>query len=412
MSHLIKRLRLFRYPAFRWYLLSSVLATIGSGLSYIANTWFVLSEHNTVGSVAILMLCFWLPGVIFGPLMGAVVDRLPWRHHILVASTWLRAIILAVFGTVLHFHHSLLGIYAMGLLLGVGFSIFMPAAFRLTRELIAEEDLLYANATIDSTFELGNMVGMGLAGVLIAVFTAPGALIINAIMFSAAGGALLMIKKDELKVTREKARKLDLLADCKAGLSYIFSNKLVMAMYTIQLILFIEFLTAPVLLAPFARNQLHASVAEFGYIEMSLSFGAVVGGLFLSWFADRYGFMRTAIASTIILGCSFVGFCLNHKVVTAELIYFVIGVCISLWPLVITRAQHITEISFQGRVQSCFNSISGIVMIAIYLAVTLGDHWIKLQMLYWLEVGLCCLNIVLIVYAQRVYRETLSRSQQ
>ena len=404
MSHFKKRLKLFRFPAFRWYLMSCILATTGAGLSYISITWMSLNDQNSVGSVAILMMCFWLPGVILGPVMGVVVDRMPWRHHLLITSNWARAIVLTIFGALFFYHHSLIGLYVMALFLGAFFSIYIPAAFRLTRELVPKEDLLYANATIDTTFELGNIVGMGLAGLLIALVSAPGTLIINAAMFVFAGLMLLFIKKDHLDVTHDADAKLDVVGDFKAGLNYIISNKGVFVIYMIQLLLFLEYLTAPVLLAPYARNQLHANVAQFGYIEMYLSLGAVFGGLFLTWCADIFGLLKTALISCTILGACYAYFSLNHSILVAELLYFVVGICFAMWPLIITHAQHITDIKFQGRVQSCFMSISGVIMILIYLAVKLGSHTISIHMLYWLEVAFSVICAILIVFFEYFFK--------
>ncbi len=401
MSHLHNRLKLFRYPAFRWYLLSCVLATTGAGLSYIAMCWLALSDNNSVGSIAILMLCFWLPGVLFGPFMGVVVDRFSQRHHLLAASNWSRALVLTVFGVMLYFNNSLIGLYIMGLLLGTFFSIYIPAAFRLTRELVPEEDLLYANATIDTTFEVGNMVGMGLSGVLIALIKTPGTFLVNALLFVIAGLALLFIKKRHLNITPSEITQLDVIGDFKAGLKYIVSNKPVFIIYTIQLLLFLEFLTAPVLLAPYARNQLHANVTQFGHIEMSLAIGAITGGLFLAWCSERYGLLKTALILSLILSVCYTYFVLNHSILIAEILYFIAGICFAMWPLLATHGQHITDIHYQGRVQSCFMSVSGLLVILIYLAVKLGSHVISINMLYWLEVGFALLSAALIVFFDR-----------
>jgi DHA3 family macrolide efflux protein-like MFS transporter len=405
MSHFKNRIRIFRYPAFRWYLASCILATVGGGLSYIAMTWMALSDENSVGSIAILMLCFWLPGVIFGPFMGVIVDRFPMRNHLLAASNWIRAVALLIFGILFYYHNSLAGLYIMGLVLGTFFSIFIPAAFRLTREIVPENELLYANATVDTVFEVGNIIGMGLAGVLIALVEAPGTLIINAVMFLIAGGALLFIRRSHLNITEDETRKLDVIADFKAGVNYIVSNRSVFIIYTIQLLLFIEYLTAPVLLAPYARNQLHATVGQFGYIEMSLSVGAVVGGIFLTWLADVFGLLRTALVSSIFLGACFAYFATNNSILMAEVLYFVVGICFAMWPLLITHAQHITDISYQGRVQSCFMSISGVIMILIYLGVKYTASRVGISMFYWVEVGFAIISVVLIVFFDLFFKD-------
>lgn len=405
MSHFKNRIRIFRHPAFRWYLASCVIATIGGGLSYIAMTWMVLSDHNSVGSVAILMLCFWLPGVILGPFMGVLVDRFPMRNYLLASSNWIRAITLLIFGIIFYYKHSLLGLYIMALILGIFFSVYIPAAFRLTRELVPQDELLYANATIDSTFELGNIIGMGLAGVCIALIEAPGTLIVNAVLFFLGATTLMFIKREHLTISHEEDVKLDVIGDFKAGLHYILSNRPVFILYTIQLLLFLEYLTAPVLLAPYARNQLHANVTQFGHIEMFLAIGAVVGGLFLTWLADKIGLLRTALLGSIVLGVCYAYFSMNHSILIAEWLYFVTGICFAMWPLMITHGQHITDIHFQGRVQSCFMSISGIFMILIYLGVRFTANIVGIHVFYWVEVVFSCISVILILFFQYFFKD-------
>ena len=86
---------------------------------------------------------------------------------------------LLIFGGVLYYTHSLNGLYVLGAVLGLLFSIYLPAAGRLVREMVPDEMLLYANATIDMMYEVGNIAGMGSAGILIAYFKAPSAIIIQ-----------------------------------------------------------------------------------------------------------------------------------------------------------------------------------------------------------------------------------------
>ena len=398
MSHFKKRLQLLSYPSLRWYLFSCFVASIGAGLTYISITWMTLLDKNSVSSVAIGMLCFWSPGVLFGPFMGVLVDRFPRRNYLLAGSNWIRAIALVIFSYYLFHHHSLMAIYILSFIQGLFFSLFFPAAFRLTREMVPHRKLLYANATIDMMFEGGNIIGMGLAGLLIALMTAAGTLMANAGLFVLAGIALFFIKEDDPNITYNDDVKFNLIQDFKDGLTYIFTNPAILVIYSIQLFVFLEYLTAPVLLAPYARNILHANAAQFGYIEAALSVGAVTGGIFLSWFADRFGLMRTMFTSTIISGAAYIYFSLNHSILTAEVLYFVLGVCFAMWPLIITRAQHITDIDYQGRVQSCFNSISGILMILTYWGVKIASEYTTIRVLYWLEVVFALISIALIIY--------------
>ncbi len=400
MSHLQKRLHLFRYPAFRWYLISCLFATLGGGLQYICLTWLIITKNNSVGAVAIGMLTFFLPGVILGPFMGVIVDRVPYRNHLLAAANWARVIITLLFLWYTHyFGLTLNAIYIIGLVFGVCFSIYMPAMFRLTREMIPKAELLYANTTVDMLFEVGNVAGMGLAGIFIAWFSMTGALLAALVFLAIAAIALMCIRRKHLIIVddNDETRYFGIINDFFSGLKYIISKRNILMIYTIQLLLFVQYLTAPVLLTPYAKNVLHTSVAQFGWIEMSLSVGAVMGGLFMPWFADKFGLMRTVFVAVAVCGLSYISFSYNYILWLAGFIYFFMGICFAAWPLVVTQAQEITDIHYQGRVQACFNSVSGLVMTLIYLAINFGGNTISVHTLYWLELVFSLITLAMIL---------------
>lgn len=399
MSHLQKRLHLFRYRAFRWYLASCIFATLAGGFTYICLTWMIVIQDSSVGAAAIGMLTFFIPGVVLGPFMGVIVDRIPYRNHILALSNWGRTITILLFLWYSHyFGLSINAIYLLGLITGAFFSIYMPAMFRLTREMIPESELLYANATIDMVFEVGNVAGMGLAGIFISWFSMDGTLLVSVVLFACGAIALMCIRRKDLTISDNgKLQRFNIIKDFISGLKYVASSRILLIIYIIQLLLFIQYLTAPALLAPYAHNILHADVAHFGFIEMCLSIGAVMGGLFMPWLADRFGLMRVVLIASSTLGVCYILFSYNHVLWIAESIYFILGVCFASWPLVITHAQHITDINYQGRVQSCFNSVSGLALSLIYLGVDLGGSIISTHMLYWLEALFTLITLWLIL---------------
>lgn len=396
MTHWQNRLALLRIPAFRWYLLSCIFATIGAGLSYIAMIWLVLQDRNSVGAVAMVMICFWTPGVFLGPFIGVLVDRFPYRSLLLAASNGIRALALLIFGYYLLHHNTLHGIYVLILVLGTFFSVYIPAAFRLTREIVPDDKLLHANATIDMVYEVGNLVGMGFAGICIALFTAPGAIIINGVTFLVSTLMLILIPRSQLKITTDKNASLSIIKDFTTTFSYLNANRLLCILYTMQLLLFVEYLTAPVLLAPFAKNMLHTNAAQFGWLESSLSVGVIIGGILIPWLNERIGFYKLIFISSVILGLSYLGFSYNRTFLIACAIYFTIGLTFATWPLVITSAQNNTNVVYQGRVQSCFTSVSGIIMLSVYFLVKAYSHTVSIASFYWLEIAFTALILLLL----------------
>lgn len=403
MSHIQKRLALLKRPPFLLYMLGFLFAAIGNGLGYIAMSWIVVSYHNSVTAMVILMASFWAPNVVLGPLMGVLADRLS-RKWIIISSNFFRAIIFIFFSFYLKHHFHVATVYWMMFFTGVAFSAFFSSAMSFMRELVPEKDLMYANSTVDIIYEVGNVIGMGFAGFLIAWTSAETAIFINGLTFLIATISMLLISKKALCHGNESVKnKIRLFNDYYLGLRYLFQRKQLMSIYTIQLLIFITFLTAPLLLVPFSKNILHATVAQFGAIEAAASVGIVIGGIIMPWLADMFGLFKTLLIFHVVLCVTFLFFGYNRAINLAVMMYFVIGFASAVWPLIITKAQSLTELNFQGRVQSTFNSLSGALMMLFYLNMGYLGKYYDVTHLYLIEVAITGLAIAFLVRARNQF---------
>jgi len=403
MSHFQNRLNLLKRPPFFAYAIGFFFAAIGNGLGYIAMSWIVVTRHSDVTAMAILLACFWGPNIIFGPFMGVLADRLS-RKLIIIISNFVRGCIFIFFSVYLKEHFSINMVYLMMLCVGTAFSAFFSTAMAFMRELVPQEDLVHANSTIDVLYEMGNLIGMGGAGLLIAWTSSETAIFINGIAFLIATITMLIIPKSALQHSGERVKqKIKLYKDFKEGLLYLLRKKKLLSIYTIQLLIFITYLTTPLLLVPFSKTILHASVKQFGVIEACASIGIVFGGILMPWIAEKLGLMRTLLFFTSVLCITFLFFGYNRSIDLAAVMYFIIGLAGAVWPLIISKAQSLTANHFQGRVQSTFNSLSGAMMMLFYFSIaTIGKHF-GVNQLYVLEVGITFLAIVFLILARKEF---------
>jgi MFS family permease len=365
-------------------------------------SWIVVGHHDGIASITLLMACFWGPNVLFGPFMGVLADRIS-RQWIIITSDFMRGCIFIVFSILLTDHFSVTAVYIMMLFVGVSFSAFYSSAFAFLRELVPQHDLMHANTTIDIIYEAGNLVGMGGAGLLIAWTSAETAIFINGIAFLIAAIATFSIPKKALCHGSKKVRQpIHLIQDFVSGLQYLVCRKKLIFIYTTQLLIFITFLTTPLLLVPFSKTVLHATVEQFGIIEACASIGIVVGGFFMSSIAERFGLFRTVLFFCCVLCATFSVFGYNRAINLAAALYFMIGFSGAVWPLVITKAQRLTDIDFQGRVQSTFNSLSGATMMLFYLCIGYAGQYIHVAHLYFIEVGIAALAIVFLLSNKKI----------
>ena len=403
MSHFQKRFALLKRPTFLAYIISFFCAAIGNGLGYIAMSWIVVSHDSSVTAIAILMACFWGPNILLGPFMGVLADRLS-RKWLMFTSNLIRACVYISFSFYLRSHFHVATVYWMMICSGISFSAFYACASAFTRELVPQKELLYAVSLIDIIYEMGNMIGMGFAGLLIAWTSPETAILTNGIAFIIATTSMLFIRKKSLhNIKALKNKKVKFIKDFKEGLNYLINRKELLSIYTIQLLIFITYLTTPLLLVPFSKSILHATVEQFGIIEAFASVGIVIGGLLIPFISEKWGLLKTLLFFCVILLLTFTVFGYNRSIHFASVMYFIIGFSGAIWPLIISKAQHLTDIDFQGRVQSTFNSLSGIMMMVFYLCIgTLGKHF-GVSHLYFIEVAVTGLAIIFLIQSKKQF---------
>ncbi|MBA2711383.1 MAG: MFS transporter [Tatlockia sp.] len=399
-----KQLQLLKNSSFRYFTLSCALAMFGNGLTYIIMIWVLMRYDASVVSTAILMTCFWLPNVLFGPFLGVLADRCN-RKLMMLFTNGTRAACLFCFALIAYQNQiSPFAIYCLASLIGTLLAAYIPTGMAFVRELVnSKDELLYANAMVDTAYEVGAVVGMGGAGLILATTSFATCFVINGFCYLLATVFLLLIP---YKPIESVDKKESFYKQFKQGGRYILKRVPLLLIYLVQGLFFICYMTAPVLLAPFAKLVLHSSVAQFGWLEAMLSAGIVVGGFLSPWLADKFSLLRVILGQIILGIVVFYLFSNTQSVHWAIFYHFFIGFAFSSWALITTLAQEMTDINYQGRVQSLFNSLSGAIIILFYYVLA---QWkdVPITQLYKGEIGILALAslILLLMYFNERLRE-------
>lgn len=397
-------IKLLRNKPYFYYAMSAFLAMISYGMSYIALTWIVLHyDGGGVKPVVILMVCFWLPSVLLSPFAGALVDRLN-RRRLFIFTSWARGLVLLILGLIEWKYQSLAAIYVLSIIEGIISVPVLPTVTALVREIVAENELLAANTFIDMIYETGNVVGMAVAGFAVALLSNAGSLIADGILFFIATLCAYGIQTP-YKITIEKTVTVKkILSDLYLGLVYIFKRTEVKVTYTLELLSLVIYMVVPVLTAPFARKYLHASVTQFGYLEALISIGVVVGNLIAPKMVKTFGLLATMVIYNALLVLCFMLFAYNRELVVAYGLNFFIGIGFAAWALIMTRAQEVTDIDYQGRVSASFNSLSSFIMLVVYAIMYFEGGAIQISHLYFVQVALSVLSLFLILRYYKLFK--------
>ena len=385
MTLVRERLGIFSSSSFKIYFFGTTISQLGTGMQFIANSWLAIEMTKANYSVALVLICSAIPGILLSPAIGVYVDRMD-RKLLASAMDVFRAIILLFvallwwLGLLQAWH-----LYLMAFLVAMGDEIHKGSIRALICEVVPKKDLLSANSTTSIANQIGSVVGAGSAGALIALFSPTIIMLINACSFFVAAICTLNMRRKRIEPTAQTNKIKgwrSFFKESKEGFSYIQLHPNLIPKYLILFFLIGTLRTINVLLAPFAKNVLQVGAEGFGYIDAAFAAGAILGGLLLPVISRSFGTNRIMIAGVWALAASLLFFALSPSLKMAVIGYFLIGVTFQVWILYLTSAQENTDPSFLGRVHSAFTIFISIASLLIYSVMGFLGEFFSQRWLY------------------------------
>ena len=137
---------------------------LGSGLAHVALPFLAYDKTGSAWAVTAVLIPDLLPAILFGPLLGALVDRVGWRTCAIAAD------LLRFLGfTLVVFAHSLTALVVAAAFAGTGTALFAPAALAGVSALAPGERRPAALGLFGALDDIGLTVGPALAAGLLAV---------------------------------------------------------------------------------------------------------------------------------------------------------------------------------------------------------------------------------------------------
>jgi MFS family permease len=225
MLRLWPRGGLWRHPDFLRLWGATTVSQLGSQVTLVALPLAaVLVLDASTFQVALLTTFDFLPFLLFGLPAGVWVDRLT-RRPILIVADFGRAAALASIPIAYGFDALTLGqLYAVGFAVGV-LTVFFELAFTsYLPSLIEREQLIEGNSKLEVSRSGAFIAGPGLAGVLVDLLRAPGAIVVDAVSFLASGLLVLRVEAQERWVAAAGARA-GMRRELAEGLRYVASHR-------------------------------------------------------------------------------------------------------------------------------------------------------------------------------------------
>jgi DHA3 family macrolide efflux protein-like MFS transporter len=361
-------------------------------LVQFALVWWLTAETGSATVLAIGTLVATLPGIVIGPVAGALVDR--WNRRrvmiaadsvIALATIWLAILFAAGRVQVAH-------IYVIMFIRALGGGFHWPAMQASTSLMVPEQHLARVGGLNEMLNGAMNIAAPPLGALLVTVLPVQVVLALDVVTALVAIVPLLFISVPQPVPEPGCESSRSLRRDLLDGLHYVAAWPGLRILLGMALMIKFCIYPAFALLPILVTEHFDGGAAALGWIESASGVGMVLGGTLLGVWG---GFRRRMVTSLVGLaglglGLLLVGLLPGSAFPAALALMGVSGALMSIHSAPLFAALQATVApAMQGRVLSLFGSITTLaVPISLAIAGPLADAW-GASVWYVLGGGLC-----------------------
>jgi MFS family permease len=331
---------------------------IGNWVAIIAIWGFAAFEFDAGASdLALLFVVLSVPGAFFGPVLGVAVDRIGPRRALILAN-----LLGFVNALALTQADSYVMVIALALPLGLIEALASTSLDALPPRLVADRDLVRANALLGGAEDLAIVIGPIIAALVNVRWGLAGAFAADAVTFLVGAAVAFRLRLEHLAPAESESawRELGLglsLARRTDGLRWT----LVVASITYTL-----WALFGVLEPLYVRDVLGESDSVFAYLQTVFGIGLVGAGLTLAALGDRVARPRYVAVATIVSGATAALYLGTESLVIAYVGVFLWGIDVAFFYVPAkTLLQRYAPAAAHGRVLSLNQSLEPLAAVVM-----------------------------------------------
>ncbi len=386
---------LFSNAGFPFFFAGMFVSLFGTGMNFAGVTLYVLAKTHSTVQVSITVILLTLPRLLVPPFGGVLTDRVDRRYLSIVLDVVRAAIVLVAALLAWRNRLELWQLYAMVLLLGVGFAIYWSSSLALLQELIPPQQLVGANAAVLIAVQGGMLAAGGLVGLVYERAGLAGILAIDGTTYALSAICFYLLRRGyfapqislapaifgavglrpQNSTDTIAARPPGVLEDIHEGLNYLRSQPAILALGITYACMMAGVISANVLVVALANNLLHIGARGYGFIESGWALGAVIGGFAAAPLSRRRPF-QVLIAALFLLAIGHALFPYAGFLAVAVLMNAVFGGCRAIGA-VLTQSSILASVPnrLMGRTQSAFAFLATVLQVVMSFALGwLAEH--------------------------------------
>jgi MFS family permease len=374
---------------------ANLISMIGSGMNSAAVIWYILQATHSEVSLGALIALQTLPSMLLLPFTGVLIDREDRRHLMLWLDSARGTIILCVAMLVFTHHVRLWHLYAMNVLVAIGFWMFFPTVNALIQELTPDDKMLDSNSLLLAALQGGWLMAGAVVGFMYNHVGLGGVLLIDCASYAVSLACILQVRKGRVLVARPVSDLAPLGSSSGAvgryihelgeGYRYVRKNRRVLMIGTAWALFVAAMMTQGVLSAPLSERILHGGAVGYGWLNAGWAVGAFVSVFYASRFIRRHGANRSVTLTMSIIALSLFLLPVSRWLALAVPIYFMMGSSRGVGGIALSsEMMQLVPRHFMGRVQNTFSFVASALQIGTSLLAGEAAHRSGLTYGFWI----------------------------
>jgi MFS family permease len=290
----------FRTPGYKRLYGGLTASMFGDSLMLIVLSMWVKTLTGSNGAAGLTFLWLAAPSLL-APLLGYVVDKVPRRIFLVWANLGSALVVLPLL--LVRDASDVWVIYAVAFLYGISFVVVPAALNGMLKDMLAEDVLVEANASLSITREALRLVGPLAGAALFSLLGGGAVAIIDAVTFVVAALSIASLKVLEHRV---KVAPVHWAVDVTAGLTHIRRSPILLhSTLALGICLLVLGFSESAVYA--VVDAFHKPVTFVGPMVTVQGAGAIVSGLIASKVIRRLGEPRSIVTGLLVLGAGLGG---------------------------------------------------------------------------------------------------------
>src|SRR5271157_2142062 len=386
----------FQQRGMRLLFVANLISMVGSGMNAAAVIWYILQATHSEVSLGLLVALQTLPSLVLLPFTGVLIDREDRRHLMLWLDSARGVIILLVALLVFTHHVRLWHLYAMNVLVAIGFWMFFPTVNALVQELTPDDKMLDSNSLLLAALQGGWLMAGAIVGFVYNHIGLGGVLLIDCASYAASIACVFQVRKGRVTVSRPAPENGEIalapasavarfLHELKEGHRFVWQNRRVLLIGVAWALFVAAMMTQGVLSAPLSERILHGGAVGYGWLNAGWAVGAFVSVFYAASFIRRRGAHRSVTITMSVIALSLFLLPASRWLLFAVPIYFIMGSSRGVGGIALSsEMMEIVPRYMMGRVQNMFSFGASALQIATSLIAGEAAHRDGLTYGFWI----------------------------